>query len=99
MVQAVARRAVRDARLADDVAQAVFLVLARTGGRLPRPDRLAGWLFGVTRRLAARAVARRPAVVHRLLTDHPAPTGPAPGWDELLAVLVEKLAGLPEDER
>src|SRR6476646_2572488 len=59
MVRAVARRAVRDPHLAEDVAQAVFLVLARKAGQLARPDRLAVWLFGVARRLAARAVAHR----------------------------------------
>jgi RNA polymerase sigma factor (sigma-70 family) len=99
MVRAVARRAVRDRHLADDVAQAVFLVLARKAGRLARPDRLAGWLFGVARRLAARAVARRPAVVHCPLTHVPAASEPAPGWDELLAVLDAELAKLPEGER
>jgi RNA polymerase sigma factor (sigma-70 family) len=98
MVRAVARRAVRDAHLADDVAQAVFLVLARKAGRLARPDRLAGWLFGVARRLAARAVARRLPVVQGL-PDVPAQVGRDRGWDDLLAVLDAELARLPEAER
>jgi RNA polymerase sigma factor (sigma-70 family) len=101
MVLAAARRAVPDRHLADDVAQAAFLVLAQKAGRLARPDRLAGWLFGVTRRLARRAADRhlRDARRTRPLADRPAPPDPAPGWADLLRVLDEELDRLPEDER
>ncbi|HEX4609460.1 MAG TPA: sigma-70 family RNA polymerase sigma factor [Urbifossiella sp.] len=101
MVRAVARRAVRDRHLADDVAQAVFLVLARKAGRLARPDRLAGWLFGVARRLARKAAGRlrRDARRTRPFADQPAPLVPPPGWDDVVRVLDEELARLPGDEQ
>src|SRR5207244_13610405 len=52
LVRGVCRRVVRDDHLADDVFQAVFLVLARKAGTLRRGDLLANWLFGVALRLA-----------------------------------------------
>ena len=60
-VLAVARRRVRDPHLAEDVAQAAFIVLARkahalsTGGGAALP----AWLFHVTRLTASRALRVR----------------------------------------
>jgi RNA polymerase sigma factor (sigma-70 family) len=100
MVRSVARRAVRDRHLADDVSQAVFLVLARKAAGLTRPDRLANWLFGVTRRVALRAAHRRlrDAARTRPLTDAPTAEPPT-GWVEAVRVLDEELARLSEAER
>ena len=56
LVHASARRQVGASPLADDVAQAVFLVLARKAGSLGSRVVLSGWLFRTTRFVAARAL-------------------------------------------
>lgn len=53
MVFAVARRLLGSATDAEDVSQATFLLLARKAGTLRRERSLAGWLYGVARRLSA----------------------------------------------
>ena len=44
-VQAAARRQLRDRHLAEDTAQAVFMMLARRAGKLKRYAYLGGWLY------------------------------------------------------
>src|SRR4051794_26827642 len=96
MVLGVCRRLLADAHAADDAFQATFLVLARKAGRLRRPDLLGPWLYGVARRVAAKAraaAARRREVAP---VDVPAPppadtlTGP-----DLRPVLDAAIARLP----
>lgn len=54
LVHAAARRQVNDDALAADIAQAVFLLLARKAGSFGPKSVLAGWLFRTTRFVAAR---------------------------------------------
>src|SRR5438552_17005307 len=54
---AVARRQVKDAELANDITQAVFIVLSEKAARINPTASLAGWLFTTTR-LTAKAALR-----------------------------------------
>jgi RNA polymerase sigma factor (sigma-70 family) len=103
LVWNVCRRTLRDAHEAEDAFQATFLVLARRAGALQRPERLAGWLYGVASRIARDAQrARRPQVgLDRAATVQDPGSGPL---DELadrerLAILEEELHDLPESQR
>src|SRR4051794_2275115 len=57
VVYAAARRQLRDEHLADDVTQAVFILLAQRANRVRGGDVLAGWLVSCAR-LCAKAAAR-----------------------------------------
>src|SRR5437763_3285640 len=96
MVLGVCRRAVRDAHLAEDAFQATFLLLARNPAAAVGASSVAGWLFGVARRvgLAARRSERRREQRDRRAGGVSPPSG-APDFDDLLRVLDEELAALP----
>jgi len=55
MVLSVCRRVLRDPHDAHDAFQATFLVLVRKAGSIRRRKSVGGWLFGIARRVAARA--------------------------------------------
>src|SRR5262245_11873259 len=55
-VSSTARRLVGNASLADDVTQAVFVLLAQKAGSLRRETVLSSWLFTVTRYAANNAL-------------------------------------------
>ena len=99
LVLGVCRRVVRDDHLAEDAFQAVFLVLARKAGSV-RGANLAGWLFRVAWRVAARARRQAEARAKRetpLAVEPEVAPLPCPAEDrEFLAVLDEEVARLPE---
>lgn len=103
MVLGLCRRAVRDAHLAEDAFQAVFLVLARNPVAAIQATSVGGWLFGVARRvgLAAKRHERRRERRKRLAVPSHADERPPcnADWDDLLRVLDEELATLPDECR
>ena len=58
MVLGVCRRALSDPHEIEDAFQATFLVLVRKAGSVRVGDSLGRWLYGVSRRVAARARVR-----------------------------------------
>jgi RNA polymerase sigma factor (sigma-70 family) len=101
MVLSVCRRVLSHEHDAEDVFQAVFLVLSRKAGTLRRKDAVGPWLFGVARRLSLKA---RQARERRDRAVPFAESLPGDPLDELTvrdarAVLDEELARLPARER
>jgi RNA polymerase sigma factor (sigma-70 family) len=107
MVLGVCRRVLRHEQNAEDVFQAVFLVLSRKAGALNRADAVGPWLFGVARRLSLRArQTERQRQERNSRAAESCPAGdpnPDPLDDLTLReageVLDEELARLPERVR
>jgi RNA polymerase sigma factor (sigma-70 family) len=101
MVLGVCRRVLNDEHAAEDAFQATFLVLARKAGDIRRRASVASWLYGVARRIAAKAkveAARRRRREQRYEMPHHQP------WDEMTCrevrqVLDEELGELPDKYR
>ena len=104
MVLGVCRRALRDPDAAADAFQATFLVLVRKAHSLRIEDSLGRWLYGVSRKVAARARAQ---AARRTAREGSGPGPEVAGSEssddadrrELLAALDEEIAWLPEPFR
>jgi RNA polymerase sigma-70 factor (ECF subfamily) len=104
MVQGVCRRIVEDVHAAEDVFQAVFLVLARKSTAIRRPELLANWLYGVACRIARKARVKAIRNEARRRWAVKTPTGEQLldldlEWHELKQVLDEEISRLPEKYR
>jgi RNA polymerase sigma factor (sigma-70 family) len=101
-VYAAAARLVRDRQLAEDVTQAVFLLLAEHPHKVAGKS-LTGWLFNVTRHCAAhalRAESRRAAHERRAATMTPeSPPDPDEVWNDLSPNLERAVSRLREADR
>ena len=101
LVHATALRHVHSAQLAEEVAQSVFIQLARQARFLAAGTILPAWLWRVSRRMAIN-VARRES--RRRLREHAAyelaaMNAPGPDWARIEPLLDEALQALPETDR
>jgi len=100
LVFATARRILGDAHLAEEVAQGVFLLLARKAGEIKAHQPLAGWLYHTTRHQAlntSRSEGRRRQREQTSLAMQVTDTNPDAA--RITAELEEALEELPAEDR
>jgi RNA polymerase sigma factor (sigma-70 family) len=102
MVLGVCRRVLGDEHDAEDAFQATFLVLARKASSIRRRASVASWLYGVARRIAAKAkveAARRRRREQRYEEMPRRQPGDEMAYREVRQVLDEELGELPDKYR
>jgi RNA polymerase sigma factor (sigma-70 family) len=103
LVHSAALRHTQNAEHAQEITQAVFIILARKAARLRRSTVLSGWLYNTTRLTAAnfrraefRRVRREQEAFMQSTLQEPAPDA---AWRELSPLLDEGMARLRATDR
>src|SRR5690348_16652377 len=103
LVHSVALRHTANPQHAQDITQAVFIILARKAGSLGRKTVLPGWLYHPARLTEAnfqRAEMRRVRREQEAFMESTlAETAPEPAWRELSPLLDEAMARLSAADR
>jgi len=105
LVYSAARRQVGDEHLAEDVTQAVFILLFSKASSIQNPSRLVGWLYKTTRYTACNAMKienRRRYHEEKAAAEKARQsqnTKDQPRWEEMSPILDRAMAGLAERDR
>lgn len=98
-VVGLARRMLRDAHEADDVAQDVFVAAYGMLGTWKPEAQLFTWLYRVTLNQCSRRLRERARAPRRSVDEAQAAPAVSPGCAELPAALIEALDALSEKQR
>ena len=103
LVYSVCLRELHDPELAQDVTQAVFLLLARTALSFRSRTALPGWLFRTARfasqNARTRELRRRKYEEKAAMERHPQARTDSAAWEDIEPTLNQSLAALGEAER
>jgi RNA polymerase sigma factor (sigma-70 family) len=101
LVYSAALRQVRSLQLAEEVAQSVFIDLARSAAKLKPDTILTAWLYQVTRRTAIDVVRREASrqLREQIATEMNAMNATAANWTHIEPLLDEAMHALDDTDR